>query len=143
MRDANISLEDLVHQIVEWNVKTGQMAESRVDRAVAWQERDNYRELTKRIFLEEVNEVLDADPEDYIELLDGIADVFFTLIGLAGKAGAEDYVVPTILEVVRSNQSKLEGDVVFRSDGKIGKGSAYFPPDIPKVIASVDAAIPQ
>jgi uncharacterized protein YabN with tetrapyrrole methylase and pyrophosphatase domain len=131
-------MQSYVDRIKDWNVRTGQMAEDVGDRAEAWRKRDSYRDLTKRIFLEEVNEVLDSDPEDDVELLDGIADVFFTLIGLAGKAGLEDYVVPVIEEVMASNESKLKGEVVFRADGKVGKGSEYFPPDIPSVMQQVD-----
>ena len=131
-------IQNYVDRIVDWNVRTGQMAEDVGDRAEAWRKRDSYRDLTKRIFLEEVNEVLDAPPTDAVELLDGIADVFFTLIGLAGKAGLDKYVVPVIDEVIRSNESKLKGDVVFRADGKVGKGSEYFPPDIPSVMQQVD-----
>lgn len=129
---------DYVNRIKDWNVRTGQMAEGQLDRRFAWSERDNYRDLTQRIFLEEVNEVLDASEYDEVELLDGIADVFFTLIGLASKAGLEEYVVPVIDEVIASNESKLKGDVVFRADGKVGKGSEYFPPDIAKVIMTVN-----
>lgn len=131
-------IQNYVDRIVDWNVRTGQMVGDPLDRRFAWSERDNYRDLTKRIFLEEVNEVLDASEYDAVELLDGIADVFFTLIGLAGKAGLDKYVAPVIDEVIRSNESKLKGDVVFRADGKVGKGSEYFPPDIPKVMQQVD-----
>lgn len=131
-------IQNYVDRIVDWNVRTGQMADDEHERQTAWETRHNYRDLTKRIFLEEVNEVLDAPPEDAVELLDGIADVFFTLIGLAGKAGLDKYVAPVIDEVIRSNESKLKGDVVFRADGKVGKGSEYFPPDIPSVMQQVD-----
>lgn len=131
-------IQNYVDRIVDWNIRTGQMVGDPLDRRFAWSERDNYRDLTKRIFLEEVNEVLDASEYDAVELLDGIADVFFTLIGLAGKAGLDKYVAPVIDEVIRSNESKLKGDVVFRADGKVGKGSEYFPPDIPSVMQQVD-----
>ena len=131
-------IQNYVDRIVDWNVRTGQMVDDEQERQTAWETRHNYRDLTKRIFLEEVNEVLDAPPTDAVELLDGIADVFFTLIGLAGKAGLDKYVAPVISEVMASNESKLKGDVVFRADGKVGKGSEYFPPDIPSVMQQVD-----
>lgn len=134
------SLQNYVDRIVNWNLRTGQMVEDPLDRKRAWIDRENYRDLSKRIFLEEVNETLDAEPGDEVELLDGIADTFFTLIGLAGKAGLENYVVPVLEEVISSNESKLVGDMVFRADGKLGKGSEYFPPDIPSVIKDVDAS---
>lgn len=131
-------IQNYVDRIVDWNVRTGQMVDDEQERQTAWETRHNYRDLTKRIFLEEVNEVLDAPPTDDVELLDGIADVFFTLIGLAGKAGLDKYVAPVIDEVIRSNESKLDGEPVFRSDGKLLKGEFYFPPDIPSVMQQVD-----
>ena len=131
-------IQNYVDRIVDWNVRTGQMVDDEQERQTAWETRHNYRDLTKRIFLEEVNEVLDAPPTDAVELLDGIADTFFTLIGLAGKAGLDKYVAPVIDEVIRSNESKLDGEPVFRSDGKLLKGEFYFPPDIPSVMQQVD-----
>ena len=131
-------IQNYVDRIVDWNVRTGQMVDDEQERQTAWETRHNYRDLTKRIFLEEVNEVLDAPPTDAVELLDGIADTFFTLIGLAGKAGLDKYVAPVIDEVIRSNESKLDGEPVFRSDGKLLKGESYFPPDIPSVMQQVD-----
>ena len=67
--------------------------------------------------------------DDRVELLDGIADVLFTLFGLAAKAGLTDKVEPAFWEVVRSNQTKLIDNKVLPG-GKVGKGPHYEPPNL-------------
>lgn len=68
--------------------------------------------------------------EDKEEILDGICDSIYVLIGLGLKMGMD--VDGAFREVHRSNMSKLGEDrkPIKRSDGKILKGPHYQPPNL-------------
>lgn len=121
------SLAEAVRAVEEWNVEAGQLDPSNLK----WDELSHCRQAVD-FLREEVNEVELAAmslEDDRVELLDGIADVLFTLFGLAAKAGLTDKVEPAFWEVVRSNQTKLIDNKVLPG-GKVGKGPHYEPPNL-------------
>lgn len=121
------SLTNAVQAVAEWNVKAGQLDPNNLK----WDELPHCRQAVD-FLREEVNEVEQAAmglEDDRAELLDGIADVLFTLFGLAAKAGLTDKVEPAFWEVVRSNQTKLIDNKILPG-GKVGKGPHYEPPNM-------------
>ena len=121
------SLAEAVRAVEEWNVEAGQLDPNNLK----WDELPHCRQAVD-FLREEVNEVELAAmslEDDRVELLDGIADVLFTLFGLAAKAGLTDKVEPAFWEVVRSNQTKLIDNKVLPG-GKVGKGPHYEPPNL-------------
>lgn len=121
------SLAEAVRAVEEWNVEAGQLDPNNLK----WDELPHCRQAVD-FLREEVNEVELAAmslEDDRVELLDGIADVLFTLFGLAAKAGLTDKVEPAFWEVVRSNQTKLIDNKILPG-GKVGKGPHYEPPNL-------------
>ena len=121
------SLAEAVRAVEEWNIEAGQLDPNNLK----WDELPHCRQAVD-FLREEVNEVelaaMDLE-DDRVELLDGIADVLFTLFGLAAKAGLTDKVEPAFWEVVRSNQTKLIDNKILPG-GKVGKGPHYEPPNL-------------
>mgnify|MGYP000891132103 FL=1 len=121
------SLSEAVRAVEEWNIEAGQLDPNNLK----WDELPHCRQAVD-FLREEVNEVelaaMDLE-DDRVELLDGIADVLFTLFGLAAKAGLTDKVEPAFWEVVRSNQTKLIDNKILPG-GKVGKGPHYEPPNL-------------
>ncbi len=73
--------------------------------------------------------------QDKIEIADALTDQLYILCGTILYHGLEDKIIPLFNEVHASNMSKLEdGKPIFRSDGKILKGSNYFKPNIKKIL---------
>lgn len=116
---------------------------------------------------EELNEMIDAyNRNDLVEFVDGIADMQYVLDGLWLNSGLQTWQEKIMLEVHRSNMSKLcnskdgaeqwidkltvEMDDTFHyeeingkflikrsRDGKVMKGPHYFKPDLKKILDSV------
>lgn len=122
-----LSLTSAVHAVERWNIQAGQLDPNNLK----WDKLPHCRQAVD-FLREEVNEVEQAAmsiEDDRIELLDGIADVLFTLFGLAAKAGLTDKVESAFWEVVRSNRTKLIDNKVLPG-GKVGKGPHYEPPNL-------------
>lgn len=120
-------LTSAVRAVERWNTQAGQLDPYNLK----WDELPHCRQAVD-FLREEVNEVELAAmslEDDRVELLDGIADVLFTLFGLAAKAGLTDKVEPAFWEIVRSNQTKLIDNKVLPG-GKVGKGPHYEPPNL-------------
>lgn len=121
------SLSEAVRAVEQWNIEAGQLDPNNLK----WDELPHCRQAVD-FLREEVNEVelaaMDLE-DDRVALLDGIADVLFTLFGLAAKAGLTDKVEPAFWEVVRSNQTKLIDNKILPG-GKVGKGPHYEPPNL-------------
>lgn len=92
---------------------------------------DQY-ELKVKLMKEELNEYLNAcQEENSIEVCDAVVDMMYILYGIILAHGLQDVVFDMFEEVHKSNMSKLEnGKVLRRSDGKVMKGSEYFPPNL-------------
>lgn len=71
--------------------------------------------------------------DDKVELLDALADQIVTAVGVAYMMGFD--IIGALTEVNASNWSKFEsGKAVTDENGKIKKGSEYFPPDLTKFV---------
>lgn len=127
MTETHSDLTSAVRAVERWNTQAGQLDPSNLK----WDELPHCRQAVD-FLREEVNEVELAAmslEDNRVELLDGIADVLFTLFGLAAKAGLTDKVESAFWEIVRSNQTKLIDNKVLPG-GKVGKGPHYEPPNL-------------
>ena len=86
---------------------------------------------------EENDEYLDACKEgDLVEIADALGDQLYILCGTILKHGLQNKIEEVFDEIQRSNLSKLDinGNPIFREDGKILKGENYFKPNIKKIL---------
>jgi predicted HAD superfamily Cof-like phosphohydrolase len=89
------------------------------------------------LIVEELNELNEAiDNGDLVEVADAIADILYVTAQQARLIGLP--VDALLREVQRSNMSKLgvDGNPVYREDGKVLKGPNFSEPDIAKVLRS-------
>jgi predicted HAD superfamily Cof-like phosphohydrolase len=82
------------------------------------------------IFTEAAEFIEAADKDDFVEMVDALADILVVTYGTAIEMGVD--LEPVFAEVHRSNMSKNGGK---DAGGKILKGPAFQPPDIPGVLA--------
>jgi predicted HAD superfamily Cof-like phosphohydrolase len=68
---------------------------------------------------------------------DALGDILYILCGTLLKHGLEHKIDEVFREIQRSNMSKLgaDGRPIYREDGKVMKGPAYFKPDIETILA--------
>ena len=79
-----------------------------------------------RLICSEAAEFLDAaDQDDFVQMVDALADILVVTYGAAIEMGVD--LEPVFAEVHRSNMSKNGGK---DAGGKILKGPAFTPPDI-------------
>ena len=84
-----------------------------------------------RLIVSEAAEFLEAaDQNDFVEMVDALADILVVTYGTAIEMGVD--LEPVFAEVHRSNMSKNGGRDV---GGKVLKGPAFSPPDIPGELA--------
>ncbi len=81
------------------------------------------------IFTEAAEFIEAADKDDFIEMVDALADLLVVTYGTAVEMGVD--LEPVFAEVHRSNMSKNGG---VDTGGKILKGPGYSPPDIANVL---------
>lgn len=96
---------------------------------------DEVRALRVNLIAEELGELVDAiDAEDIVEVADALTDILYVTYG-AGLAFGID-LDKCFAEVQRSNMTKLDidGQPIYREDGKVIKGPNYDPPNIKKVL---------
>ncbi len=77
------------------------------------------------IFSEAAEFIEAADKDDFVEMVDALADLLVVVYGAAIEMGVD--LEPVFAEVHRSNMSKNGGK---DAGGKILKGSGFTPPDI-------------
>lgn len=77
------------------------------------------------IFTEAAEFIEAADKDDFVEMVDALADILVVTYGTAVEMGVD--LEPVFAEVHRSNMSKNGGMDV---GGKILKGPGFRPPDI-------------
>lgn len=133
------SLQTHLEQVRKWNLAAGHMEPipSNLD---VWESDQNHRELAVALIQEEVDELSEAVMAgDKVETADAIADILFTLFGLAAKSGQIAVVEDCLSEVTRSNWTKIEGERVVLPSGKIGKPKGYKPPKIAPIVARAEA----
>ncbi len=88
---------------------------------------------------EELGELAVAlNARDEVGVLDALTDLQYVLDGAYLALGFHAYKGDALLEVHRSNMSKLgaDGKPVLREDGKILKGPNYSKPDLGAVLAA-------
>ena len=77
------------------------------------------------IFTESAEFIEAADKDDFVEMVDALADILVVTYGTAVEMGVD--LEPVFAEVHRSNMSKDGG---MDKGGKILKGPSFSPPDI-------------
>ena len=94
--------------------------------------------LRHRLMHEENEEYLEACKNgDLTEIADALGDMMYILCGTILSHGLQDKIEDIFEEIQRSNMSKLglDGQPIYREDGKIMKGPNYFKPNIKKMIS--------
>lgn len=95
--------------------------------------------LRFNLMAEENEEYLEAAKNnDLIEVADALGDMLYILCGTIIEHGLQDKIDDVFNEIQRSNMSKLglDGQPIFREDGKVLKGPNYFKPNILKILKS-------
>ncbi len=83
-----------------------------------------------RLIISEAAEFLEAaDKDDFVEMVDALADILVVTYGTAIEMGVD--LEPIFAEVHRSNMSKNGGK---DPGGKILKGPGFSPPDLPPLL---------
>lgn len=132
--DMTQGMRDLALEVRDWNEKAGQLADCE---SVYSNEED--RDLAMVIIREEVDELEEAlKNNDEVEVVDAICDIIYTTLGAAAKAKVSQYIGACMVEVVESNNSKLEGKQEVKSKTKFGKGPNYRPPQIAAIMNRID-----
>ena len=89
------------------------------------------------ILTEELNELKEAvENNDIVEVFDALIDIEYLIHGTALEFGLQDYMQDGFNEVHRSNMSKLDldGNPIYREDGKVLKGPNYSPPNLSSIL---------
>lgn len=93
--------------------------------------------LRIRLIEEELNELKEGiDNNDLKEVADALCDIQYVLLGTVLEFGLHEKFEAMFDEVHKSNMSKLDinGNPIFREDGKVMKSDRYFKPDLNKFI---------
>lgn len=91
--------------------------------------------LRLELIREEWQELQDAyEEQDFVEVVDALADLIYVIYGFANGIGID--LDKVLEEVHRSNMTKLDvnGDPVFREDGKVLKSELFEEPKIAEVL---------
>ena len=86
---------------------------------------------------EENKEYLEAaNNNDMIEVADALGDMLYILCGTIIEHGMQNKIEEVFEEIQKSNMSKLDinGQPIFREDGKVLKGPNYFKPNIKEIL---------
>ncbi len=77
-----------------------------------------------------------ANNDDLVEVADALGDMLYILCGTILEHGMHHIIEEVFDEIQRSNMSKLgeDGKPIYREDGKVLKGPAYFKPDIKGIL---------
>lgn len=77
-----------------------------------------------------------AENNDLVEVADALGDMLYILCGTILEHGMQYKIEEVFEEIQRSNMSKLgaNGQPIYREDGKVLKGPAYFKPDIQAIL---------
>ena len=97
----------------------------------------NKNKLRFDLMKEENEEYLEAvSNNDLVEIADALGDMMYILCGTIVEHGLQDKIEAVFDEIQRSNMSKLDidGNPIYREDGKVMKGPNYFKPDFSKIL---------
>ena len=95
--------------------------------------------LRFNLMKEENEEYLNAaNNNDLIEVADALGDMLYILCGTIIEHGFQYKIDEIFNEIQNSNMSKLgiDGQPIYREDGKVLKGPNYFKPNIEKILNS-------
>lgn len=137
----SFNLNSLFVMVRDWNKRTGHMPDTNAEASAKWFLDEEYRNRAMNLLTEEVGEMKQAiDSMNQVEMLDAAADIIFVLAGIIEKAGLGEYMDAAMIEVLRSNNTKISptGRVIRDENGKIGKPEGYRAPDIPEAMRLVD-----
>lgn len=93
--------------------------------------------LRYKLMREENEEYLEAaNNGDLVEVADALGDILYILCGTIIEHGLQYKIEEVFEEIQRSNMSKLgvNGEPIYREDGKVLKGPNYFKPDIASIL---------
>ena len=93
--------------------------------------------LRHKLMQEENQEYLEAcKNNDLVEIADALGDMLYIWCGTVLKHGLQDKIEDIFDEIQKSNMSKLDinGNPIFREDGKVMKSDQYFKPDIKSIL---------
>lgn len=152
-----MNLTRAAREVAKWNETFQHIPEDDDNRESQWRNSRSFRGLAVELVQEELQELREATsalsqieggPLTYedvweapdqaylakkkdVEVLDAIADILFTVLGVAAKAGLTDLVEPAFKEVVRSNWTKMgPNGPEFYPNGKVAKPETYEAPDL-------------
>ena len=146
-----MNLTRAAREVAKWNEAFQHIPEDDDTREKMWRYDDDWRLLAVRLVQEETNELAEATStnplfnaegkvtydtamlprKNDVEVLDAVADILFTVLGVAAKAGLADLVEPAFNEVVRSNWTKMgPNGPEFYPNGKVAKPETYEAPDL-------------
>lgn len=140
-----MNLTKAVQEVAEWNERFQHIPEDDDTREKMWRYDDDWRLLALRLVQEEVAELKEGITPEFspcsldnmlprekdVEVLDAIADILFTVFGVAAKAGLTELVEPAFKEVMRSNWTKMgPNGPEFYPSGKVAKPETYEAPDL-------------
>ena len=140
-----MNLTKAVQEVAKWNEAFQHIPEDDDAREKMWRYDDDWRLLAVRLVQEEVGELTEGITPEFspcsidnmlprkkdVEVLDAIADILFTVFGVAAKAGLTELVEPAFKEVLRSNWTKMgPNGPEFYPDGKVSKPETYEAPDL-------------
>lgn len=77
-----------------------------------------------------------SEEDALTEVLDGLVDVLYIVLGTAHEYGLADRLVFAFNEVHRSNMTKFgeNGTAIFREDGKLLKPETYRKPNLSQIV---------
>ena len=87
---------------------------------------------------EENEEYLEAAQNgDLVEIADACGDMLYILCGTMLKHGLQHKIEEVYREIQASNMSKLDvnGEPIYREDGKVLKSDLYFKPKIKEIFS--------
>ena len=140
-----MNLTKAAQEVEVWNKAFLHIPENDDDREIMWRYDDDWRLKALRLVQEEVGELAEGTKAEFspcsldnmlprekdVEVLDAIADILFTVFGVAAKAGLTELVEPAFKEVIRSNWTKMgPNGPEFYPSGKVAKPETYEAPDL-------------
>ena len=89
------------------------------------------------LMAEENSEYIEAaNNGDLVEVADALGDMLYILCGTIIEHGMQNKIEEVFDEIQKSNMSKLDinGQPIYREDGKVLKGPNYFKPNIKEIL---------
>lgn len=93
--------------------------------------------LRYNLMKEENEEYYEAvQNNDLVEIADALGDMLYILCGTIIEHGLQHKIEEVFDEIQRSNMSKLglDGQPIYREDGKVMKGPNYFKPNFEEIL---------